>query len=98
MIDEQLAKLAKLNEQQAELYNDLTRSLAIESLWPGVFDHGKPVISSWMGKQLTRVEVACREPENKHKQFHVRVATTELTKKFNFNEVPKVLGGGLSDE
>lgn len=43
----QLERLESLQARQAELQKSLNRSLAIDMLWPGVFDQG-PVRSNWI--------------------------------------------------
>ncbi len=44
-----LKELEALREKQAGLYHELDRSLALKSLWPEVFEHGKAG-SQWLGR------------------------------------------------
>ena len=51
---EQVEELQALVEQQADHLELLRRSIAIDRVWPKVFDSGEPVTGRWVGQPLSQ--------------------------------------------
>ena len=85
-----------LKDKQAiarELTRELDRSIAIEQLWPEAFEHGR-VRAYWVGKQQAGNLVRLHGGHYGH-EYHITDSKEEC-RMFAFNDVPNVLGGGLS--
>jgi len=79
LIEKHIALLREQMQQQAALLNDLERSLAIEKLWPGAFDHGP--VSSVISEPLMPTRSGI---------FRVRNGAGE-ERVFLLNDVPAIL-------
>lgn len=91
MVTENLQnKLAKAQE----LTRSLDKSLAMEWLWPEVFEHGR-VRAYWRG-----VSPKNQDPRTPVHKYHEYVITNgeEEQRSFSFEQVPEILGGGLKRE
>lgn len=83
-------KIKELVKKQSELIRGLDRSMALEVLWPEVFNHGS-ASSYWLGKVHSRGGLP--HPLHFHHEF---VVTNGLKEKryFSYHDVPVILGGG----
>ena len=88
----------KLKDKQAQasaLMKKLDRSMAIESLWPEVFDHGR-ASTYWFGKAHAQFRRLARDPIHMHHEFVMTNGNGEK-RMFKYDDVPEVLGGGLTE-
>lgn len=86
-IQKQLDKIAKKRSQLADLHIDLEKSIAIESLVPGIFDSGLPVSSYWVTRHTSMFKEAKRGPD----ATFVITQGDEVVKEIDRYKVPKIL-------
>lgn len=91
-------RMAGQYKKQADLLSQLTKSRAIQRLWPEAFDHGK-VKSFWTGEPVTNQEsyrMSLKGLKGKAKKFTVTNGAGEQ-RIFKPSEVPAILNTNLLD-
>jgi len=97
-IDMLAEKIAGQYKKQADLLSQLTKSRAIQRLWPEAFDHGR-VKSFWTGEPVTNQEFARMERQGlkgKAKHFTITNGKGE-SRVFKPSEVPQILNTNKLD-
>lgn len=90
----QIGHLRDLQAKQAQALNDLERSMALEALWPNVFDGPRGVSSSWQGKpshRITNKEGYVIGPQMYYDLYLCVTNARGYTKSFPQDEVPPLL-------
>jgi hypothetical protein len=86
-------KLRILEAEKAALQLSLEKALHIALLWPDAFAHGKAA-TCWEGAQLPAWHIKSGMPPHTGQTFVVTAGNGEV-RKFPFDEVSTLLGGGL---
>jgi hypothetical protein len=93
--------LSELKKKQAEakkLTDKLDKALALEYLWPEAFEHGR-ARSHWYGAAGTSCMGFKRPGEPLHLKHKFTITDGEGNARlFSYDEVPKILGGGLDKD
>jgi len=90
-------RLRSLQSKGAKLVEELDKTLAIKHLWASAFDHGNAK-SQWMptGVKRSRFD-RLRNPGLHFGESLLVTNGTGDTKKFPYEDVPNILGGGRKD-
>jgi hypothetical protein len=80
-------RLVRLAAEQAQLTEQLRKSIALERMWPGVFDDGRGVKAAWVRQPqryphprwILRVTKEFPRPDGERREFLVDEYSPEFT-------------------
>lgn len=94
IISAKTQELRKKQKEVKQLMDGLDRAIALERLWPEVFEGSAKPSSHWRGIAPSTMALKMGAPKHAEHTFVVTSAAGE-TREFPFEMVPDALGGGL---